>query len=117
MSLDTPEKGSLAAGDPFGYLHHGSVRASAARSVTGANAGTFASSTRQVLVGLQCSDRINAAPFAAGDPFGYLHQGASGPVQHVAYGGHDGRIQELCTSYNSGSSIRSHGPSSLDSKA
>jgi len=117
MFLDIPEKASLAAGDPFGYLHQGSPKASAARSVTGANAGTSTSSTRRALVGLQCSNRITAAPLAAGDPFGYLHQGASGPVQHVVYRGQDGRIRELCTSYKSASSIRSHGSPSLGSKA
>jgi len=104
MFVDVREEASFAPGDPFGYVHQGSLRASAARGVNPGKAGTSASSNRRAAVGLQCCDRIAAAPIKAGDPFGYLHQGASGPVQRVVYRGHDGRVQELYTSYNSGSS-------------
>ena len=47
-----------------------------------------------------CSTVAAGAPLAAGDPFGYLHQGTDGPVQHAVYRGQDGHIHELYTLSN-----------------
>ena len=87
----------LAAGDPFGYLHQGTdgpVQHVVYRGQDGHIHELYTLSNKWVFNTLTAS---GGAPLAGGDPFGYLHQAAAGPVQHVVYRSQNNDVVELCT--------------------